>query len=287
MDGSVHHYFDYEFYRFCDMVVVDGELYAAEAFAPRVLKVDLETGDLDVIVDDWSLYYFYGLAFDGTYFYVDEWDLNRYEIDGTKDGTASFAEAVYGSAWDGSYLWTLGDENVVKCWDVSGWPAVVRVAENDFTPPTPACRGLSFEGEAFWSAESIDGALGWIYSFDHDGAVLRQVREPAYVGWGACVVEGLLTGVDGEAEARLSLSPPSPNPLSGGTTFRFFLPRQARVTLTIYNVAGELVDTVLSDARPAGEYEVAWSAGALASGVYLCRLEADGRTATRKIVKMK
>jgi len=62
------------------MAVVNNELYVAEAFAPRVLKVNLETGELDVIIDDWSLYYFYDLAFDGTYFYVTEWDLNRYDI---------------------------------------------------------------------------------------------------------------------------------------------------------------------------------------------------------------
>ena len=86
MDGSVITWFHYDPYRFVDLEVVNNELYASEAFAPRVLKVDLYTGELDVIVDDWSLYYFYGLAFDGTYWYLDEWDLNRYEFDGTKDG---------------------------------------------------------------------------------------------------------------------------------------------------------------------------------------------------------
>jgi hypothetical protein len=47
---------------------VDGQLYVAEAFAPRVYKVDPATGDLQVFIDDWSLYYFYDVAFDGTYF---------------------------------------------------------------------------------------------------------------------------------------------------------------------------------------------------------------------------
>ena len=106
MDGSVITYFEYDFYFFADLEVVNNEVYAAEAFAPRVYKIDLETGDLDVVVDDWTLYYFYGLAFDGAYFYVDEWDLNRYELDGTKDGMASFDESVAGGAWDGTYYWT-------------------------------------------------------------------------------------------------------------------------------------------------------------------------------------
>jgi hypothetical protein len=92
---------EYDFYRFTGMEVVGGELYIAEAFAPRLYKVDPYSGDLEVIIDDWSLYYFYDVAFDGEYFYVDEWDLNRYDIDGNYAGTASFDENVLGCAWDG------------------------------------------------------------------------------------------------------------------------------------------------------------------------------------------
>ena len=130
---------------------------------------DLETGDLYVVVDDWSLYYFYDVAFDDTYFYVTEWDLNRYEFDGTKDGIASFGEDTMGSAWDGSYYWTLNDLNQIKCWDVSAWPALTELSENAFAPPSDNCRGLWFDGQYFWTAEDIDGVLGRIYQFDYDG----------------------------------------------------------------------------------------------------------------------
>jgi hypothetical protein len=204
MDGSVITYFHYDPYRFVDLEVVDNELYAAEAFAPRVLKVDLHTGELDVIVDDWSLYYFYGVAFDGTHWYVDEWDLNRYAFDGTKLGTASFNEEVMGSAWDGQYLWTLNhEENRIKCWDVSLWPLMVEVPGNSFVPPTPDCRGLWFDGEYFWTAESIEGALGYIYRFDHTGAYNARWVAPAFRGWGACVVSSETFRLDVE---RTSLS---------------------------------------------------------------------------------
>jgi hypothetical protein len=191
MDGSVITYFHYDPYRFVDMEVVGNELYAAEAFAPRVLKVDLHTGELDVIVDDWTLYYFYGIAFDGTHWYLDEWDLNRYEFDGTKVGMAPFDEEVMGAAWDGQFLWTLNhEENRIKCWDVSLWPVMIELTARGFAPPTPACRGLWFDGQYFWTAESVEGALGQIYKFDHSGAVAEQWLAPAFQGWGAAVVHG-------------------------------------------------------------------------------------------------
>lgn len=188
VDGVVHRFFEYEFFFLADVEVVDGAVYIAEAFAPRVDRIDLVTGDLEVVVDDWSLFYFYGLAFDGTYLYVAEWDLNRYDLNGVKHGTASFDDDVMGMAWDGSYLWTLNDSNEIRCWDLSGWPTVTAVPDNDFVPPTPVCRGLWFDGQHFWTAESIDGTLGFIYLFDHDGNVIEQWLEPAFRGWGACRV---------------------------------------------------------------------------------------------------
>jgi len=188
MDGTVHNYFQYDFYRFVDMEVVNNELYANDAFAPRMYKVDPNTGDLDLIIDDWSLFYFYGLAFDGTYFYVDEWDLNRYDTNGNYNGTASFSEEVYGSAWDGINFWTLGDENIIKCWDISNWPTVTALPDSNFVPPSDSCRGLWYDGEYYWSAES-GATVGKIYKFNRNGNIVQQWNEPAFSGWSACVIE--------------------------------------------------------------------------------------------------
>ncbi|MBU0755142.1 MAG: hypothetical protein KJ645_08370 [Planctomycetes bacterium] len=188
MDGSVDRYFEFFAYRWVDLEVVNNELYASEAFAPRVYKIDIRTGDLEVVIDDWSLYYFYGLGFDGTYFYLDEWNFRRYDLGGSFQGSTSFSDDVFGCAWDGVHLWTLGDDNLVKCWDISLWPRVSEVFVNHFTPPSPDCRGLWFDGTCFWTAESIPDTLGKIYRFDHQGHVVDQWLAPAWQGWGACMI---------------------------------------------------------------------------------------------------
>ena len=289
MDGSVDHYHEYEFYRWCDMEVVNGELYAADAFAPRVYRVDVDTGDLELVIDDWSLYYFYGLAFDGQYFYLDEWDLNRYTIDGDKDGTASFDGDVFGSAWDGEHLWTLDDSGVAKCWDIVGWPSLVHVPENDITAPSHACRGLFFDGEYFWSAESREDTLGLIYRFDHDGAIARQWTAPAYRGWGACLLPDL-TGVDASApidDAVLSLSPPHRNPTTGPVRLALELTAPGGVTVTVHDVTGRLVATLLDGERVSGARDLVWPAESAASGVYFVRASSGEHVAVAKALVLR
>lgn len=191
-DGAVDRYFEFEFYYMADLEIVHNEVYLAEGFAPRVLKLDLDSGALDVIIDDWSLYYFYDVGFDGSHWYVTEWDLNKYEFDGTKVGTASFDYDTRGGTWDGEFYWTLADDdNLIRCWDTSNWPAIVELPDQAITPPSDACRGLWFDGAYFWTAESIEDTLGYIYVFDHEGTVVEQWLAPAFQGFAAGLVRGV------------------------------------------------------------------------------------------------
>ncbi|MBD3235595.1 MAG: hypothetical protein GF330_02695 [Candidatus Eisenbacteria bacterium] len=284
MDGSVERFYEYEFYRFVDTAVVDGELYVAEAFAPRVYRVDVATGDLEVIVDDWSLYYFYGLAWDGDYFYVDEWDLNRYTRDGTFDGRASFDETVYGSTFDGEYLWTLDDEHPLRCWDISQWPEITPRPENDFAPPSSDCRGLWFDGTHFWTAESGE-AIGRIYQFAYGGEVVNQWWAPAYRGWSACVVPDPASTVGApmartDPGLRLQLRG---NPARARLTVEFRLPVTDEVALELFGPGGQALATLASGGFAAGPHRIDCRSPRLPPGVYFLRLQTSSGSASRRV----
>jgi hypothetical protein len=212
-DADVLRYFEYSYeHTFLDLEVIGTDVYVLNWVDAGVYRVDLDTGALELVVADFALDLVHGVAFDGTYFYLDEWNLRRYTIDGTLAGTASFSEDVKGSAWDGQYLWTMDGSGRMSCFDLSAWPTVVPVPTNDFDAPSPDCRGLWFDGESFWTAEHIDGDLGWIFVFDHSGAVMQQWLAPAFDGWAACRVRDpghiFSDGFETGGTTRWSLSVP-------------------------------------------------------------------------------
>ncbi|MBD3339113.1 MAG: T9SS type A sorting domain-containing protein, partial [Candidatus Lokiarchaeota archaeon] len=78
-----------------------------------------------------------------------------------------------------------------------------------------------------------------------------------------------------------------PNPFNPTTIFRFNLPKSSFVTLKIYSLLGQQIETLINDYRPAGEYEVKWNAIELPSGMYFYCLEFEGFSKRKKLILMK
>ena len=84
-----------------------------------------------------------------------------------------------------------------------------------------------------------------------------------------------------------------PNPFNPSTTIQYELPGVSRVSLTIYDIAGRKVATLLkAKAQEAGRYEIVWDGRSdtgrnVGSGVYFCRLDTGRKEITRKLVLVK
>jgi hypothetical protein len=96
----------------------------------------------------------------------------------------------------------------------------------------------------------------------------------------------------GEEIWRLGLMPASPNPFTGQTALSFSLPEATNVMLAIYNVSGQLVRTLEGGQVSAGNHQVTWdgtddTGAKVAKGVYFCRLETAGFSATEKVVMLR
>jgi hypothetical protein len=91
---------------------------------------------------------------------------------------------------------------------------------------------------------------------------------------------------------RFSLSQNYPNPFNPRTNIRFGLPQDAHVTLTIYNVLGQKVATLVDEPQSAGFKAVWWNGkdaegDEASSGVYFYRLTAGEFSEVKKMLLVK
>ena len=83
---------------------------------------------------------------------------------------------------------------------------------------------------------------------------------------------------------ELSFRGAFPNPFTHSATLHFALPRSGNVSLKLFNVAGELVETLIDGERPAGGQSVALRGGQLRPGMYFATLRYDNKAITRSVV---
>lgn len=83
-----------------------------------------------------------------------------------------------------------------------------------------------------------------------------------------------------------------PNPFNASTTIDYIMGEGGHVNLTVYNITGQIVATLIDREQEAGQYSVTWegrnTAGdVVASGMYLYRLTVGEQSLTRKMVLLK
>ena len=105
-----------------------------------------------------------------------------------------------------------------------------------------------------------------------------------------------VTVTSGKSEELLpkafSLSQNYPNPFNPETVIRYTLPEDCQVELTIYNILGQKVKTLVHEYQRAGYKTVRWDSrddegDEVASGVYLYRIEANGYVEVKKMAVLK
>ena len=78
-----------------------------------------------------------------------------------------------------------------------------------------------------------------------------------------------------------------PNPFNPSTTITYQVPNPAEVELSIYNLLGQKVATLVSKKQPAGQYQVEWDASGLASGIYYYMIKAGEFRQVKKMVLVR
>lgn len=85
----------------------------------------------------------------------------------------------------------------------------------------------------------------------------------------------------------IKLNPNYPNPFNPQTTIPYELSQETEVKLTVWNMIGQKVATLVDGMVEAGTHEETWNASNMPSGIYIARFEVGGKVFTRKMTLIK
>jgi uncharacterized protein (DUF362 family) len=130
-------------------------------------------------------------------------------------------------------------------------------------------------------------ADNYLKMLSNKGAGTNKMNEIQLVGDGADLVTSVKTGQPDTTPKTIVLSDNFPNPFNSSTSINFFLPDRQHVTIKLYSVTGQEIDTLVEGFVPAGHHLLQWNAHNIASGVYFYVMTAGNFRESRKMVYQK
>ena len=78
-----------------------------------------------------------------------------------------------------------------------------------------------------------------------------------------------------------------PNPFNPSTTLDYDLSVDGNVSITVYDISGQVVEVLVDDYKYAGHYSITWNAQNHSSGVYFIGMDSNGEYFTQKLMLVK
>jgi hypothetical protein len=111
----------------------------------------------------------------------------------------------------------------------------------------------------------------------------------------AALYEQSLTDVESQSTTiptNFALSHNYPNPFNPQTRIDYQVPQTANVNISVYNIVGQLVVTLVDEVKSPGQYSVGWNATDqkglhVSSGIYLVRMVGNNFSAARKLTLLR
>lgn len=204
---------------------------------------------------------------------------------------------------------TLGENTVYKSIDhagsfsslpTGGWPQLGVGLLNGVEVDGQDGVVVSVKGDDIY--RSPDGGNSWETYGDGfaNGSTANFLSRENGVFFAGTAYDGLFRN-DGNATSvgsavptavRARLMPNRPNPFNPTTEIRFSVARRGEADLSVFDVAGRLVATLVEERLDAGEHAVSWdgrmaTGNAAVSGTYFVRLSSAGEVTTRKILLVR
>jgi len=201
-------------------------------------------------------------------------------------------DSVYGQSMDGAgfdQIVFYTSANTFQCGlpsDYDDTALTITIGPISVGPPSEI-QAICLDTGSFGLTEN------WIWALGECDVPKGEVA-PSWDGlWCFPIIDTATTDVkESVIPATFALRPTYPNPFNASTSIRYSLPTPSTVTLSIFDLLGRHVRTLVQTTQGAGEYRVVWDGHddadrEVASGVYFSRLRAGDDVQTRKMVMVR
>ncbi|HHS50825.1 MAG TPA: T9SS type A sorting domain-containing protein [candidate division Zixibacteria bacterium] len=182
------------------------------------------------------------------------------------DPTRPFLADRYITTWGsdvtlhGDYAFLADGQGALKVFDISKLPDIRLVAE------------LADGG--YWTGAAIED--NFLFGIDRFAGI--HIIE---------ILQAELAKAPAEKPAEVAVIDAFPNPFNARATITIDLPERADVDLSIYDISGRKVTTIIRDDLPRGRYNLTWRADDEPSGTYFAVLRTGGTELRKKLLLVK
>lgn len=182
-----------------------------------------------------------------------------------------------------------GEMDEIRLWNVARTEHQINERRFGILPPIyyqSADSGLV----AYWRCDSLE-------NFGVNGTELDDVRDYSIYG-NHSDLEGNATLISSNSPVAIAVNPRQlpaafilaqnyPNPFNPSTTIRYQLPKNVHVSLKVYDMLGQEVETLVNHFQQAGAYEQTFQAENLSSGIYFYSLTAENFQSVKKMILIR
>lgn len=145
----------------------------------------------------------------------------------------------------------------------------IKWVNRDTAAVTPKARGIAF---------SSSGDTVYMCAFEPSAEYIQKFTRKA---------EPNSVKTEDVKVSKYSLEQNYPNPFNPSTTITFTTEQNGFVNLTVYNVLGQKIQTLVNENLPQGRHSVVFNANSLTSGVYVYQLNVNDVSITKKMALVK
>jgi Secretion system C-terminal sorting domain len=150
--------------------------------------------------------------------------------------------------------------------DTLGYDFISDIADTSFS------HTMSEAGTYFWK----------VVAGDQDGFIVQADNE----AWMSVTLGQTAIG-ETDTPTEFALHANYPNPFNPSTSIDYDISENVYVTLNVFNMKGQLVESLINEDMSPGRYSITWDAADLGTGVYIFRLQAGDFVQIRKALLIK